>query len=500
MPLPVAPPPADPPAQVTPFGDEPAGVRLRVVGRWDSGRTGVSATEVPAWSEDGLWLFVTDAEQGLRRLDAADPAAPREAGLYAAAGVNSVAVHGDRVAVVAAGEDPSGPGRLHVLDAGLNLLAEVATGVGPDMVAAGPDGTWFTANEGQPVGGVDPPGGVTRVTPDGGEATTVRLGFRPAAVRPGASGIGIETLEPEYVAVSADGSTAYVGLQENNAVAVFDTAAGAFTDVLDLGLIDRSLPGTGLDASDRDGGVRVHRWWVSTMFQPDAIALREVGGRVFLLTANEGETRDASDGDRFTDTARVAELVLDADAFPEAGWLRQDDTLGRLEVARPGTHPAVDPDGDGDVDRLVAFGGRSLAVFEGLGEAGSRRLELRWDSGDALERLVAAQAPASFNAGTKEADSRSAKRGPEPEGLVLGEVGGRVFAFLGLERSHAVAVFDVEDPTQPILAGSAFAAPADLAPEGLAFLPAARSPTGTPLLAVAFEETGTVVIYEVEIE
>ncbi len=498
MPLPAAPPPADPPALVVPA--DAATLRLRPIGRWESGRPGVSATEIPAWSEDGLSLFVTDAERGLRRFDAIDPTAPRESGLFEAAGVNSVAIRGDRVAVAAAGDDPAGPGRLLVLDAGLNLLAEAATGVGPDMVAAGPDGSWFTADEGQPVGGVDPPGGVTRIAADGSEAATVRLGFRPAAVRPGAGGIGTETLEPEYVAVSADGSTAYAGLQENNAIAVFDTASGAFTDVLDLGLIDRSAPGVGLDASDRDGGAAIFRWPVSTMLQPDSIALREVDGRVFLFTANEGETRDAADGDRFTDTARVAELTLDTDAFPEAGWLRQDDTLGRLEVARPNTHPAVDPDGDGDVDRLVAFGARSLSAFEVLGEAGSRRLELRWDSGDALERLVAAQAPASFNAGTKEPDSRSAKRGPEPEGLVLGEVDGRVFAFLGLERSHAVAVFDATDPTAPTLAGSTFAAPADLAPEGLAFLPAARSPTGTPLLAVAFEETGTVVIYAVEIE
>ena len=160
----------------------------------------------------------------------------------------------------------------------------------------------------------------------------------------------------------------------------------------------------------------------------------------------------------------------------------------------------MDPDGDGDVDRLVAFGSRSLSVLEVLGEPENRRLELRWDSGDALERLVAAGAPASFNAGTKGPDSRSAKRGPEPEGLALGAVGDRVYAFLGLERSHAVVAFDVTDPTTPSFAGFAFAAPADLAPEGLAFLPAARNPTGTPLLAVAFEETGTVVIYAVAIE
>ncbi|BAM02784.1 choice-of-anchor I family protein [Phycisphaera mikurensis] len=494
MPLPPPPPPPEPPGLVE---SAPPALTLREIGRWDSGRPGVSAAEVPAWTSDGLGLLVTDAERGLRLLDASDPAAPREAALYEAPGVNSVAVSGGRIAAAIAGGDPAGPGRLVVLDAELRPVAEAATGVGPDMVAAGPDGSWLTADEGQPAAGVDPPGGLTRVAPDAGEAGVVRLPARPGGIRSGASGGGPETLEPEYVAVSADGSFACVALQENNAVAFFDLQEDRFTDVVGLGLLERSAPGAGFDASDRDGGVRIHRWPVSAMPQPDAVALRTVGGRTFLLTANEGETRDASGGDPFTDATRVADLPLDTDAFPEAAWLKQDDTLGRLEVVRPGAHPAVDPDGDGDADRLVAFGGRSVSVFEVLGAPGSRELALRWNSGDLFERLAAERAPGSFNAGTRAADSRSEKRGPEPEGLVLGEVGGRVHAFVGLERSHAVVALDVTDPLAPTLSGSVFAGVADRAPEGLAFLPAGRSPTGGPLLAVAYEATGTLVIYAI---
>ena len=498
VPLPAPPPPPDPPALVSPAPRVPAPVTLRVIGRWDSGRPGVSAAEVPAWSADGRGLCVTDAERGLRLLDTSDPAAPVEAGLFEAEGVNSVAVAGERVAVAAAGPDPLGPGRLILLGPTLEPVAELPTGVGPDVVLALPGGGWVTADEGQPAGGLDPVGGVTAADAAGDEARTVVFDAVPPGVRAGAEAPGPATLEPEYLAASADGRTVYASLQENNAIGVFGVEAGAFTDVLDLGLLDRSADAAGFDASDRDGGVRLHRWPVSAMPQPDAIALREVGGRAFLLTANEGELRDAEEEGGFTDAAAVASLGLDLATFPEATWLRADANLGRLRVARPGTHPAVDPDGDGDVDRLIAFGGRSLSVYEVVGEAGDRRLELRWDSGDTLERLVAAEAPDAFNAGTGKPDSRSDQKGPEPEGLVLGEVGGRVCAFLGLERSHGIVVFDVTDPQRPTLAGSIFSAPADLAPEGLAFLPAERSPSGVPLLAVAFEETGTVVIYAVE--
>jgi hypothetical protein len=35
-------------------------------------------------------------------------------------------------------------------------------------------------------------------------------------------------------------------------------------------------------------------------------------------------------------------------------------------------------------------------------------------------------------------------------------------------------------------------------PEGLEFIPAKDSPTGRPLLAVAYEMTGTVALYEVK--
>ena len=110
-------------------------------------------------------------------------------------------------------------------------------------------------------------------------------------------------------------------------------------------------------------------------------------------------------------------------------------------------------------------------------------------------------------------DDRSDDKGPEPEGLAVGRVGDRTYAFIGLERIGGIVVYDVSDPVEPTLvqyintrnfSGDPTAvtpedpAPAgDLAPEGLTFISADDSPTGQPLLAVAFEVSGTTTIFAI---
>ncbi|MCA9979670.1 MAG: hypothetical protein KDD89_02520, partial [Anaerolineales bacterium] len=101
-----------------------------------------------------------------------------------------------------------------------------------------------------------------------------------------------EDVEPEYITLSSDDSTAWVTLQEANAVAVLDTQAMTITAVLPLGTIDHSQPGSGLDASDRDNDtVNIANWPVHGMFMPDAIASYEMNGTTYLVTANEGDDR-----------------------------------------------------------------------------------------------------------------------------------------------------------------------------------------------------------------
>jgi DNA-binding beta-propeller fold protein YncE len=308
-----------------------------------------------------------------------------------------------------------------------------------------------------------------------------------------------QDLEPEYIAVAPDGHTAWVTLQENNALAIVDVRSASVLEVVALGLNDHSQAGNGIDASDLDGiggngGVHIRRWPVSGMYQPDGIAVFEVGGATYLATANEGDTRGY---DAFSDEARVKDLRLDESLLRGDAKLQADDRLGRLKVSSVGG----DTDGDGDVDRLLAFGGRSLAIWTADGQ-------LVYDSGDALEQHVAQHFPDRFNInedGQNKQDDRSPDKGPEPEGIVVGRVGTSTYAFVGLERTSAVAIFDVTVPAEaklvdvvPLTLDAKSMGGSHIAPEGLAFVPAERSPTGDPLLAVSCEVTGTTILFRVD--
>ena len=51
-----------------------------------------------------------------------------------------------------------------------------------------------------------------------------------------------QDFEPEYIAISPDGSKAWVTLQENNAFAIVDIASATVTQIIPLGLKDHSKP------------------------------------------------------------------------------------------------------------------------------------------------------------------------------------------------------------------------------------------------------------------
>src|SRR5690606_36241362 len=132
----------------------------------------------------------------------------------------------------------------------------------------------LTANEGEPNAdySVDPEGSVTIVdvwkgVENLGPADVVQatleafnVGLDPAirVFGPGAS--PAQDFEPEYIAVSHDSKTAYVTLQENNAVAIVDIRRGEIRDVVALGYKDHTALGNGFDASNEDGGINVQNW------------------------------------------------------------------------------------------------------------------------------------------------------------------------------------------------------------------------------------------------
>ena len=295
--------------------------------------------------------------------------------------------------------------------------------------------------------------------------------------------------------MSPNSRTAWVTLQENNAIGVIDIRRARVTRLLGLGYKDHSLPGAGLDASDKDDSVNIANYPLHGMYLPDGIDSFRSLGRWYLITANEGDAREY---EAFEEEKRCGKLTLDPTAFPNAEQLQDAAALGRLTC----TTVQGDVDGDGDFDELYSFGARSFTIWDTHGR-------LVFDSGDQLEQITAAAYPDEFNCKDDENasfDERSDAKGPEPEGVVVGRRRGHSYAFIGLERIGGIVVYDVTFAWAPRFiqyintrdfAGDPEAGTAgDLATEGLVYIPARESPTRKALLAAAFEVSGTTVLFE----
>ncbi len=536
-------------------------------------------------------------------LNLADPTNPVKIGAIDAtavlpgASINSVAVHNGIVAVAIQAPVKTDNGRMALYRASdLTLISAVAIGALPDMVTFTPDGnTVLVANEGEPSDDyqIDPEGSISIIDVRNAAAPVVRTAtftaFNAQAATLRAAGVRVygpnatvaQDMEPEYIAVSADGTTAWVTLQENNAMAKVNIATATVTDILPLGTKDHGVAGNELDASDTEGGAINIRTWpgVYGMYLPDAMASYTVGGNTYLVTANEGDARawgetnpaylagDASKG--FVEEFRVKHLVnkngwagragsdlppqlsalgagalLDPTTFGYCGAIagdplgcRADNQLGRLNISwtmgyrtNPDGSPMMfsaagvaDPVAGNRLmyDKLYSYGARSFSIWNANGG-------LVWDSGAEIEKFLASadcklgsarNIPCAtwFNSGHNEGsalDSRSDAKGPEPEGIALGKIGNKTFAFIGLERMGGVLVYDITIPTAPQRVdylntrddwaaadpSTVLATAGDLGPEGLVFIPAARSPNGKPLLVVGNEVSGTTAVMQIHLK
>ena len=517
-----------------------AALALDPIGTYETGVFDKSAAEIVEYYAAAQRLLVVNAAQAkVEVLDASDPSAPAKlfdlqtTGVASADGTtvdtgavaNSVAVREDGLGVVAVeAEDKTDNGWLVFFDAGADgaALGAVRVGALPDMVTITPDGTRaVVANEGEPAEdySVDPEGTVSVITLPGSVAAPAQsavrtAGFhafegnaRPAGIRVYGgredAGTGTptypvsENLEPEYVAVDQQSKTAFVTLQEANGVAVVDLRSATVEDVWSLGTVDRSV--VPLDASDRDGvNIRTYAN-VRTFRQPDAIASYQVRGRTYLVTAEEGDTRD---WDGYSEEVRVGDLGRNG-LKPVCDSVRTGAGFSGLSRLKITTANGLDAAGT-CYETLYGFGGRGISVFTADGELVST-------TGDGLERMTASAAPAFFNSdhGTSSLDNRSDDKGPEPEGVALGKVGGRTYAFVGLERIGGVVAYDVTDPARPtfvawtnnrdfaVSGSSDLASAGDLGPEGLSFIAADESPTGRALVAVGNEVSGSTTLFDV---
>ena len=486
---------------------QPKQITLTAIGRYSAG-PGIERAEIAAYDPATKRLFsINPTLTRVDVLDISDPTDPVLAFAVPLAGrPNSVAIHKKVIAVAIENAVKTAPGFVQFFDTNGAPLSTVTVGALPDMLIFTPNGRrLLVANEGEPNSynlpdSVDPEGSVSIIDMRVGAANLTQADVRTATFNDaipqtnassirkfGPNATLAQDLEPEYIAISHDSKTAWVTLQENNAIAVLDIDAGIFTRLVGLGVKDHSQNDNGLDASDGDGGINIAPWPVFGMYQPDAVDSYRVRGTTYLVMANEGEARVFPG---FNEEIRVgsSSYVLDAAKFPTAAVLKSNGNLGRLTVSGF----SGDTDLDGDFDQILVPGARSFSIRTTTGE-------LVFDSGDDFERITAAQAPASFNSnGASDTfDTRSDNKGPEPEGIAIGKAFGRTYAFIGFERTGGVIVYDISDPFDPSFVHYVNTTPDDISPEGLLFIDNNHSPNGKPLLVVSHEISSTTTIFEI---
>lgn len=556
----------------------PETIKLSVLGHYKTNIFAESAAEIPAYDAASKRLFVVNAQKGLVDvLDASKPEQPVHIAELSArdyladSEVNSVAVHNGIVAIAVQAKNKTDAGLVVFFNAkDLSFVSKVAVGSLPDMLTFSPNGkTVLVANEAEPNDdySIDPEGSVSIIDiqdikqPKASIAdfrawNSQKADLMSKGVRIfGPNATVAQDLEPEYITISGDSKTAWVTLQENNAIARIDIAQQKVTDIYPLGYKDHGVMGNELDVSDRDSKIDIKTWTgLVGMYQPDSIANYQVNGQTYLVTANEGDSREwlkdedayfagnlaqgyvenirmkhlfnskgfNAEGDYPAHLQKIANGVKGAKLNPvtfaycgatatEAGDCRKDGNLGRLNIAwnmgyqtNPDGSPKLDANGRLIYDKLYAYGARSFSIWNTQGQ-------LVWDSGSEFEKKISELFPNYFNTDHEAVslDDRSDNKGPEPEGITLGTIGAKTFAFIGLERMSGVMVYDITTPMQPKFieyfttrnfVETDSAKQGDLGPEGLIFIAAKDSPNGKPLLVVGNEVSGSTAIYQVNVQ
>ncbi|MDO5403003.1 MAG: choice-of-anchor I family protein [Eubacteriales bacterium] len=422
--------------------------------------------------------------------------------------MTSVAVSPDNktIAVAIQAENYAANGRVAVFecntDGTLTFTKSVEVGVQPDMVTYTPnDAMILTANEGEPRlgytdGTVDPAGSVSIIKTSDLSVNTIDFeAFDEKRTELVNAGIVIKKdtnpsvdLEPEYIA--ATDTKAYITLQEANAVAVLDLTKAEYSGIYSAGFEDYSTTAIDIDKKDEK---YVAKTYASLMGirMPDSITAYTVDGQDYIVTANEGDSRDW-DG-------YLNELEVNfgkGKASPTGAITAENSGLtGKVVFFDSSDYEGLSSEKD------YLFGGRSFTVYK----VTDNGIEEVYTSANELETKTAALIPDNFNCSNddKTIDDRSGKKGVEAESVTLGTVGEKTYAFVGLERIGGIMVYDISDPANVSyvnyinsrdfsedIAG-------DVSPEGLCFVSASESKTGKPMLLAACEVSGTVAVYDI---
>ncbi len=416
---------------------------------------------------------------------------------FSAGDITSVDVNTklDIVAISVQHKEYNENGNIVFLDYDGNYIAHYEAGNQPDMIGFSPDGNYvMTANEGEPRTGygessTDPQGSVTIVDLSGvsnhaglkalsDEITTVgfedfdgdaraQLLTDKVLLKPNTA--PSVDLEPEYIAFSEDSKTAYVSLQEANAIATFDIADKSFTAIKGLGLKDHNDENNKLDLI-KDKTINIKNEAYEGVYMPDGLAAANIGGTQYVLTPNEGDSREWGD---YNDIKEV----------------------GDIEGLNGSERESLTD------DTTYLLGGRSFSIWN------AASMTQVYDSGADFERITAEVFPDMFNSSHKEVklDNRSGKKGPEPEDIKTLKINDKYYAFIGLERIGGLMMYDITNPAEAAFVdyynnrveGGTLTDSGDLGAEGICTISAKQSPTGYPMVLVANEVSGTVTVLQV---
>lgn len=493
-------------------------LKMNLLTSFSNGAEGTNSAEIVAYDSTTYRLYIANSIGAkLDIVDFANPSAPvllSSIPMTPYGNINSLAVYNGVVAVAMENADPQANGSVVFFNSNGVFISQVTVGAMPDMITFNNDHTKIVvACEGEPKTdySVDPVGsvGIVDLTPGYAALTNANVSMalftafngQEAALR--AQGIRIfgpgssaaQDFEPEYITIGDDNQTAYVSLQENNAMAVVNLATATVTSIRPLGLMDYSNENNGLDASDQTSGVLIGSIPVKGAFMPDAIAHATIGGQEYIFSANEGDAREYT---AVTDVARLGATSLDPTAFPDQSILKSNQFLGRLNALQA----TGDTDGDGDKDEIHVLGARSFSIWNAATGA------LVYDSKDLIEQITATHPSiaglfnASNSSGAAVSKNRSDDKGPEPEGVATAFINGSHYLFVSLERVGGVLTFNIDNPATPVYVGyynnRALATNGpDRGAEGIIYISKEASPNNNAIVILANEVSSTLSVFQV---
>ena len=434
-----------------------------------------------------------------------------------------------------------------------SFIKAVKVGALPDMVAFSPDGKKaLVANEGEPNSdySIDPEGSISIIniidTIPADLSTTInlssdiiftsdlvasedfdtdskRLDLLKSAGLKLAGPVGTtlaQSLEPEYISVAENSKMAFVSLQENKAIGIINLENNTI-EIKPLGFKDWNK--FQIDFTNKDEIASFQNVKnLYGMYQPDTITSYQWNGATFVLSANEGDSRDY---DGYSEEIRVKDIIdpdelnkalsTELQAFYDASGGKNG--LGRLKV----TTALGDADNDGIYEELYAYGARSFSIWD-------QNINLVFDSGDDFGKISASVLGRNFNSTHTEnkGDNRSDDKGGEPEAIAVGKIGERTYGFIASERSGDLFIYDITNPFNVSFSAfynnrdfnidyeldddlinpcdesegmncSMIENAGDLGPESIKFVSSEQSPNGNPLLIIGNEVSGSVTVYQV---